>query len=125
MSGFRVKLDENLAASHQQLLRERGYQADSVRDQGLAGSSDDVLWSRVVAEGRFLVSLDLDFSDVRRFKPGTHPGILLVRARQPSASAVGEVLRRVLDERQLEDLAGCLAVADERGTRVRRPFEGE
>ncbi len=30
--------------------------------------------------------------------------------------------RRVLAERSLEDLRGCLAVADERGTRVRWPL---
>jgi predicted nuclease of predicted toxin-antitoxin system len=33
------------------------------------------------AEGRLFVTLDLDFSDVRRYKPGTHPGIFLIRVR--------------------------------------------
>ncbi|HEV3073865.1 MAG TPA: DUF5615 family PIN-like protein [Thermoanaerobaculia bacterium] len=47
----------------------------------LSGSTDELLWSRVVADGRLLITLDLDFSDVRRFRPGTHPGILLIRAR--------------------------------------------
>jgi hypothetical protein len=32
------------------------------------------------AEGRLFVTLDLDFSDVRRYKPGTHPDILLIQA---------------------------------------------
>jgi predicted nuclease of predicted toxin-antitoxin system len=121
MTPFLVKLDEHLGKAHLQLLREGSYDVDSVLGERLAGSSDELLWSRVVADGRFLITLDLDFSDVRRFRPGTHPGILLVRARSTSVSAVLRVLRRVLAERPLEDLRGCLAVADERSTRIRWP----
>jgi hypothetical protein len=63
--------------------------------------------------------LDVDFSDVRLFAPGSHPGILLVRTTHPSVSMVSMILRRVLDERDLASLAACLAVADEMRTRVR------
>jgi predicted nuclease of predicted toxin-antitoxin system len=47
---------------------------------------------------RFFVTLDTDFSDVRKFTPGSHPGILLVRTTHASVSAVSLILRRVLDE---------------------------
>jgi hypothetical protein len=70
------------------------------------------------------VTLDVDFSDVRRYKPGTHPGILLIRARSRSATAVSEVLARIIAERPLDDLSGCLAVADESFTLIRRPLSG-
>jgi predicted nuclease of predicted toxin-antitoxin system len=123
MTPFLVKLDEHLGKAHLQLLRDGSYDVDSVLGERLAGSSDEVLWSRVVADGRFLITLDLDFSDVRRFRPGTHPGILLVRARSTGISAVLRVLRRVLAERPLEELRGCLAVADEQNTRIRWPPE--
>jgi predicted nuclease of predicted toxin-antitoxin system len=121
MTPFLVKLDEHLGKAHLQLLRASGYDVDTVLGEGLSGCADDLLWSTVVANGRFLVTLDLDFSDVRRFQPGTHPGILLVRAGSTSSSAVLEIIGRVLADRPLEDLRGCLAVADERATRVRWP----
>jgi predicted nuclease of predicted toxin-antitoxin system len=121
MSQLLVKLDENLSRTHSAFLREHGYEADRVHDQGLSGASDQQVWERVVAEDRFLITLDLDFSDVRRFQPGTHPGILLVRARSKSRQAVLEVLRRTLEEQPLEGLRGCLVVADEKLTRIRRP----
>ena len=121
MSQILVKLDENLSRTHANFLRESGYQADRVHDQGLSGASDQQVWERVVAESRFLITLDLDFSDVRRFPPGTHPGILLVRARSKSRQAVLEILQRTLAEQPLESLRGCLVVADERLTRIRRP----
>lgn len=66
------------------------------------------------------MTLDLDFSDVRRFPPGTHPGILLLRPRSRSRQAVLEVLTRVIKEQPLETLQGCLVVADEILTRIRR-----
>lgn len=119
--GFPIKLDENLGLAHKNLLRELGYEADRVYDEGLSGASDEEVWRVVRAEGRLLITLDLDFSDVRRYPPGTHPGILLIRANSNSSVAVLEILRRVASEGSLDSLAGCLAVADGRWTRVRRP----
>ena len=116
-----LKLDENLGRSHVELLRNAGHQADRVYDEGLSGESDSAVWKRVCAEGRFFITLDLDFADVRRYQPGSHHGILLLRARSRSRSAVLQVLQRVLSEQQLDNLSGCLAVADETHTRIRRP----
>jgi predicted nuclease of predicted toxin-antitoxin system len=116
-----LKLDENLGRSHVQLLRNAGYEADRVHDQGLSGWPDSAVWKRVCDEGRFFITLDLDFADVRRYTPGSHPGILLLRARSRSSAVVLKVLERVLNEQPFENLSGCLAVADETHTRVRRP----
>jgi predicted nuclease of predicted toxin-antitoxin system len=116
-----LKLDENLGRSHVELLRNSAYEADRVYDEGLSGWKDSAVWKRVCDEGRFFITLDLDFADVRRFKPGSHPGILLLRAR--SRVAVLQVLQRVLNEGRLDSLSGCLAVADEVHTRIRRPPE--
>jgi predicted nuclease of predicted toxin-antitoxin system len=116
-----VKLDENLSKLHVAFLCECGYEADRVHDQGLSGAGDEMVWSRVVAEGRFLITLDLDFSDIRRFVPGSHPGILLIRGKSKSRASVLAVLRRVVAEHPLNTLRGCLAVADDDLTRVRRP----
>ena len=117
---MKIKLDENLGRPHVALLKRDGYETDRVFDEGLSGIEDSGLWRRVRQESLFLITLDLGFSDVRRYPPGTHPGILLLRPRRKGRNAVSHVLRRVLTERRLETLAGCLAVADESRTRVRR-----
>lgn len=121
MNEMLVKLYENMAQTHVELLQQYGYKADRVTDEGLSGADDEVVWKQVCAEGRFFITLDLDFSDVRRFAPGTHPGILLVRSRNRSRQAVSAILSRVLSEQTLETLKGCLVVADEIQTRIRRP----
>ena len=122
---MRVKLDENLGRSHVLLLLEFGHEADRVHDQGLSGATDAVVWERVCAEKRFFITLDLDFADVRKYSPGAHPGILLLRTRNRSRSTVLNVLRRVLDEQALDKLIACLSVADETNTRIRRSSETE
>ncbi|MHC5595537.1 MAG: DUF5615 family PIN-like protein [Nostoc sp.] len=120
MNKMIVKLDENMAQTHVEFLQQAGYNADRVTDEGLSGADDETVWEQVCAEERFFITLDLDFSDIRRFPPGTHPGILLLRSRNRSRQAVLEILSRVVQEQSLEKLKGCLVVADDIQTRIRR-----
>jgi len=116
-----IKLDENLGNTHAEFLRQMGHSCDRVADEGLSGTVDQAVWQQVCAEQRFFITLDLDFSDVRRFQPGTHPGILLLRPRNRSRQAVLDLLGRIVNEYSLESLQQCLVVADEVQTRIRRP----
>ena len=118
---MRIKLDENLGRPHVALLRRYGYEADRLYVEGLSGIDDAAVWRHVRQEKKFLITLDLGFSDVRRHRPGTHPGILLLRPRRKGRGSVMRVLRQVLAEGRLDALEGCLAVADESRTRSRRP----
>ena len=117
---MQIKLDENIGLSAVSLLTQAGYWADRVTDENLSGAADEIVWQRVCAEDRFFITLDLDFADVRRYTPGSHPGILLLRPRNTGRAAALEVLPRVIREQPLATLIGCLAVADEYHTRIRR-----
>ena len=79
---MRIKLDENLPTELVDALGRLGHDTDTVPQEGMAGYADDRLWPAVSAASRFFVTQDLDFSDVRRFVPGTrtqpipsHPGL--------------------------------------------------
>ena len=123
MSDLAVKLDENLGIVHAKQLRAAGYECDRVTDEGLSGAADELVWQRVQAEGRFFVTLDLDFSDIRSHPPGSHYGVLLIRAESSDRETAGRILDRVLGSHNLADLKGCLVVADTTKTRVRRAPE--
>jgi predicted nuclease of predicted toxin-antitoxin system len=116
-----IKLDENLPARLVPLLVNLGHQVDTVADEGLTGKPDTDVWQRVKTEGRFLITQDLDFSDTRQFQPGTHPGILLVRLREPGANALLEHIGRALLENPLEAWTGCFIVLTEHKLRIKRP----
>ncbi len=118
---MRIKLDENLPSTLTEILGQFGHDADTSPRQGLAGRPDDDVWEDAVGSGRLLMTQDLDFSDVRKFAPGTHPGVILIRLDHPSRNVLE---RRILDLLRTEDFEawkGCLVVVTEHKVRVRRP----
>lgn len=76
---MKVKLDENMPVGLVSILKRYGYDAVTVPQQGLTGQSDATIWEAAQRESRFLITMDLDFADIRRFSPGTHQGILILR----------------------------------------------
>ena len=94
---MRIKLDEYMSNAHTQLLKQVGHECDRVTDKGLSGATDGTVWQQVCQEQRFFIALDLDFSDVRRFPPGIHPGILLLRPRSRSRHAVLDLLSWIVN----------------------------
>ena len=118
---MRVKLDENVPARVADLLRGHGHDVDSVRAEGLTGEADSVIWRAAQEGGRFLVTQDMDFSDRRVFRPGSHHGILLLRLRDAGRSAVLERVRAILETEDIEHWGRCLVVATDRKIRVVRP----
>lgn len=63
----RFKTDENLHPDASVSLSAHGHDAVTVWDQGLRGTLDEDLAQVCKHEGRVLVSLDLDFSDIRTY----------------------------------------------------------
>lgn len=68
----------------------------------LARSSALECSSTPQAAQRFLVTQDLDFSDVRVFAPGTHYGFLLVRLQQPGRAALRACVRQIFETEDVE-----------------------
>ncbi len=71
-------------------------------------------------EGRTLITQDLDFSDSRRFTPGTHCGVVLVRLHSPSRLRLVERLEEVFQAEAVSEWAGCFVVVTDQKIRVRR-----
>ena len=92
---MKIKLDENIPTSLVSVLSELGHDVDSVLLEGMKGEPDDVVWRAATNAGRFFITQDLDFSDIRQFQPGTHPGVLIVRLRQPGKTALAERIEEV------------------------------
>lgn len=118
---MKIKLDENLPARLGSRLAGLGHEVHTAQEEGLKGRLDLEIWDVAQREARFLVTQDLDFSDARRFTPGTHHGILLVRLRSPSRRALIERVEGVFREADVAGWTGCFVVATERKVRVRRP----
>ena len=117
---MRIKLDENLPARLAAILTDLRHDVHTIADENLSGKSDREVWAAAQQDARFLITQDMDFSDVRRFAPATHSGILLVRLHSPDRDSL---IRRVSEVFRLEDVehwTGCFVVATERKVRVIR-----
>ena len=69
-------------------------------------------------ESRFLITQDLDFSDLRRFAPGSHHGILLVRLRSSKRRDLIQRIEELFQKEDVAEWAGCFVVATRSKVRV-------
>jgi predicted nuclease of predicted toxin-antitoxin system len=76
---MRFKVDENLPHEATDLLLSVGHDAMRVLDQRLGGTPDSDLYAICQQEGRVLMTLDLDFSNIRAYPPGESAGIIVLR----------------------------------------------
>lgn len=116
-----IKLDENMPERLVSKLQAMGHNVDTVVSEHLAGRGDDEVWQAAQAADRFLITQDLDFSDVRRFTPGTHAGLLLARLAQPGRDALVARVASLFATEPVDQWRGCLVVMTDHKVRVRRP----
>ena len=121
---MQFKMDENLHPDTAGLLRQHGHDALTVYDQGLGGHDDSEIADVCRRELRALVTLDLDFSDVRDYPPPDYAGIIVLRLHDQSRPAVLRVLTRILPLFATEPLIGHLWIVDEAQVRVRAGTPG-
>jgi predicted nuclease of predicted toxin-antitoxin system len=118
---MKIKLDENLPLRLATLLKNLGHDVHTLHDELLLGHADKEIWETAQKESRFLITQDLDFSDLRQFAPGSHHGILLVRLRSPNRRDLVERIGEMFQKENVGEWGGCFVVATERKIRVLKP----
>lgn len=116
---MRFKIDENLHDDVAALFARQGHDAHTVHSEGLRGCDDAALAQRCRSEDRAIVTLDLDFGDIRVFPPANHAGLIVLRVGDQSRSHILSVVNRVLDLLTREPIAGRLWVVSDADVRIR------
>jgi predicted nuclease of predicted toxin-antitoxin system len=116
----RIKVDEDLPLQIAELFASHGNDATTVVAQGWQGVPDEILWGRIQAEGRWLITGDKGFADLRLHPPGTHAGVILLRPQEESRRAYLQLVETVLNLLDLDNSPGAVAVVTHRGLRIRR-----
>ena len=117
---MKIKLDENMPARLAKKLKHLGHDADTVPQEGLSGHPDDTIWQTAQKEGRFLITQDLDFSDSRKFSPGNHHGVLLVRLKEPGRKALVNHVMAALTREDISTWERGFVVLTEHKLRIHR-----
>lgn len=118
MSG-RFKLDENMPRAAERLVRESGHDVQTVLTERLGGTPDANVLSAARAEDRILITLDLDFADIRLYPPAECPGIWILRPQSQSIRHILSVLRGALELLKTEPSERRLWVVEPERVRVR------
>jgi predicted nuclease of predicted toxin-antitoxin system len=113
------KIDENLPAECAVLLRGAGFGADTVAEEKLAGADDTGIAGSIRAEGRVLVTLDLDFANIQAYAPSTHSGIIVLRLKRQDKRAVLGLVVRMISALKARPPAGDLWIVEADRIRLR------
>lgn len=116
---LKFKVDENLPREAPQILTDGGYDAVSVPDQQMGGRPDPDVVAVCQAEERVLITLDMDFSDIRAYPPSLHPGMVVLRLSRVDKRRVLDAIGRLVPLLEKEPLIGKLWIVDETRVRMR------
>jgi len=116
---MRFKVDENLPVEITQLLQHGGHDATTVYEQHLQGINDPELIKRCDGENRILITGDTDFSDIRRYPPQAHEGIMVLRLSSQSKTHVISVFGSIIRIIDSEPIKNRLWIVEESVIRIR------
>jgi predicted nuclease of predicted toxin-antitoxin system len=116
---MRFLADMGLARSTVAFLRAQGHDAVHVRDQGLQRLEDKEIVKKARAEGRVILTHDLDFGRIVAVSGDRVPSVITFRLSDMRPLQVNQYLVVVLDRftEQLE--MGALVSVTDGGIRVR------
>ena len=115
---MKFKLDENLGRSALAAFEAAGQDVSSIHLQSLDGAPDDQVFDVCRAEGRVLVTFDLDFANPLVHDPRTTSGVAVLRLpKSPGPSDVQSAVASLLTALAHHDITGALWVI--RADRVR------
>jgi len=115
----KFKFDENLPSDLGALLRADGHDAHSVLDEDLRGTADPSIAKVCQDEQRILITLDLDFANIKNYPPQDYPGIIVLRLARQDRDTVLAIIPRILALLQTEPISQRLWIVDDNRTRIR------
>lgn len=116
---MKFKIDENLPVDVAQLLRTHGHDAVTVLEQALGGEADEDIAHICQREGRVIVTIDLDFADIRAYPPKEYAGLIVLRLNRQDKFSVLHVLQRLAPLLEREQLQQKLWIVEQNRVRVR------
>jgi len=108
---IKLKLDENLSRHLKPLLTALEYDTITAQEQGLLSKPDTAIAAAAKDEERILLTLDVEFGNLKKYPPGSHPGIILFRPHSLGPLAVNSFVEEFFRVTDIRQLAGCVVVA--------------
>ena len=117
---MRFLADAGISPRTVEFLRRAGHDAVHVRELALQRAGDRQVAERARADGRVLLTFDLDFGAVLALGVLDRPSVVIFRLADERADAVNRRLEAVLAEQAQAIEAGALILVEDAHYRVRR-----
>ena len=120
---MRFKIDEHLPVEIKELLTHHQHDAVTVPDEDMAGAVDPDVAQACQKEARALVTLDLDFSDIRAYPPKEYQGIIVFRPALQSITTLVRLTARIIPLLDQEPTSGSSRITrfgSEKGAKAGR-----
>ena len=101
------------------LLRSRGHDVHTAQETGLAGKPDEDVLAYAIKHERVLITIDMDFSNIRHYPPKNHKDIIVAKMRPRNAEQVHHVLEQLLNTLEEDALNQSLVIVDQNKYRIR------
>ncbi|MCP4006904.1 MAG: hypothetical protein GY725_22215 [bacterium] len=124
---LKFKLDENADPRWREPLVEAGHDVSTAAEESLAGAGDHDLAAACRAEGRCLVTLDVDFAQILDFPPSEYAGLVVLRHPRPTLSGMRDLVRQLAIAVETESPTGMLWILEPGRLRIYRgsPDDGD
>ena len=114
-------LDECLPRSSGEVLRLLRLNFISAKEAGLLGKEDINYINFARKTGRILITLDKGFGNPFIYKPGSNPGIIIIRPKYPASShEINKLLYKVFKRANTLKFQSSLTVITPTKIRIRR-----
>lgn len=100
-------------------LRSRRHDVVHLRERGLQRLSDAAIFEKATAEGRVVLTFDLDFGEIVALSGGATTSVIVFRLRNARAGNVIARLERVLSESEDALRSGAVVIVEDGRHRVR------
>jgi predicted nuclease of predicted toxin-antitoxin system len=118
-----ILANENLYEPMIEFLRSEGHNVISVRDCGLSGALDDVIYEKAVREQLLIVTMDKDFSRLMRFPPERCAGIIVAKLYRMPVDETTQVFMRYFKSLDENRIKGRLVIMTRDGVRLKASRE--
>lgn len=101
-------------------LRQSGYEAIHLRDQGLQRMADADIFAKAQGENRIVVTFDLDFGEIAAATSGKGASVILFRLQNTRTSFVIQRLASILESSSVALENGAVVVVEDSRHRIRQ-----
>ncbi|MDI6654656.1 MAG: DUF5615 family PIN-like protein [Candidatus Hydrothermarchaeota archaeon] len=96
-------MDENISHFTKKHLKTLGFDVKDIYDYDLGGSEDEEIVRKAIEEGRVIITLDTDFSNIYYFSEEREFGVIVVKVHPPTVENVNNAIANFLKSKKVKE----------------------